>query len=481
MNPGKYWRITLGLIFALIISFSGAPGFAQETSADGPVYIVQEGDTLWSIALRFRVSMEDLARANGISDANQLTLGARLVIPGLEGIQGVLTTQVVPFGETLSSLSRRFQVPANTLIQLNHLTSPSELYAGTSLVIPEREDQVNDTQRAFVTAGRSLFELAISQDSNPWVYSLANDLSGTWSAIPGEVLHIPGMVNTTQNSDLPGALPETISKVELYPQPFVQGKTSQVQVSGQAGMSIEGLLNGQTFEFFPDEQGKLIGLVGIHAMTEPGLYPLAISGILPEGPPYFGAPFSFSQSVMVNSGDYYFDPVLVVPPETIDPAVTKPEDAEWAALAKPITPVKYWEGGFQSPAPDPFSECWPSLFGNRRSYNGSPYEYFHTGLDFCGGVGTQILAPAKGVVIFAGPLAVRGNATMIDHGWGVYTGYMHQTEILVSEGEQVEPGQVIGLVGGTGRVTGPHLHWEVWVGGVQVDPLDWLQQTIPSE
>jgi len=71
-------------------------------------------------------------------------------------------------------------------------------------------------------------------------------------------------------------------------------------------------------------------------------------------------------------------------------------------------------------------------------------------------------------------LTVRGNATYIDHGWGVYSGYLHQAEIYVSEGEWVERGQVIGKVGSTGRVTGPHLHWEIWVGGVPVEPLSWV-------
>jgi len=68
---------------------------------------------------------------------------------------------------------------------------------------------------------------------------------------------------------------------------------------------------------------------------------------------------------------------------------------------------------------------------------------------------------------------------MIDHGWGVFTGYMHQEEILVKEGDWVEKGQVIGKVGETGRVNGPHLHFEVWVGGDQVDPLDWLERAYP--
>ncbi len=74
---------------------------------------------------------------------------------------------------------------------------------------------------------------------------------------------------------------------------------------------------------------------------------------------------------------------------------------------------------------------------------------------------------------------VRGNATFIDHGWGVYTAYYHQKEIDVAVGQQVQAGQLIGQIGATGRVTGPHLHFEVWVNGIQVDPLDWLNNTYP--
>ena len=96
-----------------------------------------------------------------------------------------------------------------------------------------------------------------------------------------------------------------------------------------------------------------------------------------------------------------------------------------------------------------------------------------------GQIGNPIYAAAAGVVVFTGPLTVRGNATMIDHGWGVYTAYLHQSEILVKVGEHVEQGQFIGRVGNTGRVEGPHLHFEVIVGGVQVEPLQWLDQEFP--
>lgn len=474
------FRVVLVFVLVFVLFIPNTWSLAQEGETDEPVYVVQEGDSLWDIALRFRVSLEDLTQANGINDPSQLVAGTRLVIPGLEGVKGELVTETITYGDTLRSMSRYYRVPVDTIVQLNHLASPAELYVGSTLVIPMQDVESGANSRAMLAPGQSLLELAIAKGETPWAYVLANDLAGTWDIVPGDVLHLPVNDSTEQTSDGPSALPETIMSAALDTAQFVQGKAFSVRLSGDESLKLSGLFDSHEMHFYPDGNGNYVSLQGIHAMTEPGLYTMVLTATLPVEAPYLGAPFAFSQAVLVHDGDYFIDPPLTVSPETIDPAVTKPEDAQWAALAAPFTPQKMWEGVFQSPAPEIYKECWPSLFGNRRSYNGSPYIYFHSGLDFCGGVGTEILAPATGKVVFVGPLTVRGNATMIDHGWGVYTGYMHQSEILVSVGEYVEPGQVIGLVGGTGRVTGPHLHWEVWVGGVQVDPMDWLSSAFPS-
>jgi murein DD-endopeptidase MepM/ murein hydrolase activator NlpD len=184
--------------------------------------------------------------------------------------------------------------------------------------------------------------------------------------------------------------------------------------------------------------------------------------------------------VLVTTGNYRSE-TIYVEPATIDPSVTEPENNQIISTTSPVNTTRFWNGIFTSPAvyPDEFT----SFYGTRRTYLGLnsdlTVEGFHTGLDFAGGEGLQIFAPAPGQVVFSGPLTVRGNATIIDHGWGVYSGFWHQSERYVQAGDIVEQGQVIGLVGGTGRVTGPHLHWEVWVNGVQVNPFDWLDQTYP--
>jgi murein DD-endopeptidase MepM/ murein hydrolase activator NlpD len=154
-------------------------------------------------------------------------------------------------------------------------------------------------------------------------------------------------------------------------------------------------------------------------------------------------------------------------------------------MTLPANPTKYWSGEFISPAiAYADSTYFTSRYGTRRTYTAQESDLnitgaFHTGLDFGGGNGLALTSPAAGVIVFAGPLTVRGNATIIDHGWGVYSGFWHQSKIQVQVGQTVQQNEVIGLVGGTGRATGAHLHWELWVNGIQVDPLDWLIQAYP--
>ncbi len=462
-------RSLLALVLAAVIFSLPLQARAQDAQPTGPVYIVQSGDSLWSIAERFGVTVNDLVNANHLADANAIKTGDALVIPGLEGVTGRLETRQVAFGENLLSLSRRYQVPEDLLTHLNHLTSPAEIYAGKDLIIPvPQENSPELAQRAALDKGQSLLELSILQGVNPWQVVGWNHLAGEWAALPDDVLHLPG------DGTGPGALPTAVSSLVIDSLPFVQGRFSLLRVQTTSNMQLSGSLLGHSLNFFSLPEGGYVALQGVHALTQPGIYPLTLHGEL-DG----GAGFGITQYVEVDSGNYAVDPDLEVDPATIDPAVTQPEDAQWTALAQPATPDRLWEGVFSAPVAKDFASCWPSQFGNRRSYNAGAFKGFHTGLDYCGSVGNPIYAPAAGVVVFAGPLTVRGNATMINHGWGVYTGYMHQSEIQVQVGQRVEAGQQIGLVGNTGRVTGPHLHFEVWVGGVQVNPRMWLETPYP--
>jgi murein DD-endopeptidase MepM/ murein hydrolase activator NlpD len=236
--------------------------------------------------------------------------------------------------------------------------------------------------------------------------------------------------------------------------------------------------------FFSNADNQQVALQGVNAEADPGSTPFTLNGTFADG-----SSFNFQQSVLLISGNYPEADPLTVDPTTIDPKVTQPEDDMIKNLVTPATSTRYWTGLFLNPTKnyDVATEITAN-YGERRSYNNGALKNFHTGVDFGGGVGLPITAPADGKVVYAdGPLTVRGNTTIIDHGWGVYSAYFHQSEIDVKVGDTVKAGDIIGKVGNTGRVedanafvgAGAHLHWEIWVNGIQVDPLDWLSNQYP--
>jgi murein DD-endopeptidase MepM/ murein hydrolase activator NlpD len=139
-----------------------------------------------------------------------------------------------------------------------------------------------------------------------------------------------------------------------------------------------------------------------------------------------------------------------------------------------VTPDREWDGRFAAPADAPISD----VFGSQRIFNGvaqSP----HLGLDFRVPSGTPIAAMNDGTVLLARPLYFEGNFVVLDHGQGLLTLYLHLSVIQVKEGEVVKRGQIIGLSGGTGRATGPHLHVAVRWQGTYLDPARLMQLRLP--
>jgi murein DD-endopeptidase MepM/ murein hydrolase activator NlpD len=459
-------------ILVLLLIFPATSVTAQtSTPPAGPVYVVQEGDTLWDIASRFNVSVSAIQAVNNMSSQN-IFVGDSLVIPGLEGLSGTLVLKPVSFGETLQSLSRQYQVDPAILQKLNHIVSPAELYAGYELVILQQENQPAWTTRVSLGKQETMLELAVKAGSDPWTISQINDLSSPSAGLPGDIFYLPSGTSSAAFSGLPAA----IDSAKLDPLPLVQGATAQITVVTSQAVTLGGLLVDKPLHFFATDVNTQVALQGVHAMLDPGVYPLRLDVTKPDG-----SVQSFEQMVQVNSGKFPNDLALDVDPTTIDPAVTGPEDEWLLSLISVVTPKKYWSGVFQLPVD--IQDCIRSGYGDRRSYNGGALHNFHTGIDY--GVCSQahpfdIYAAADGVVVFTGQKAVRGNATIIDHGQGIFSAYYHQEEINVATGDTVKAGQLIGKIGATGRVTGAHLHFEVWVNGIQVNPLPWLDKPYPN-
>jgi len=457
------------VIQILILVIIVVPATIVQAQGGGPIYIVEPGDTLSGIARRFGTTLDAMIEANGIEDPSKLYPGAELTIPGFEGVTGVLTLQEVGLGEDLYSLSLRYDVSVDALARLNRLVRSDRLYIGQSLIVPEPSDGAlpGDDVGAFLPhLGETRLEIAVRAGINPWdLRRSAVDPLRVW-VMPGTPL--------TDSKGWRVSLPEPFTSISIEPLPVVQGHTVVLRAAVSSPIRLEGSLGDHQLTFFQTDEGEMVSLQGIHALAEPGLVDLELRIGLSEGEE---TGYVFSQPVMIADGDYGFQYLVGVPAETVDSENIQAEEEFVADLLAPATPDKLWEGSFDYPSRY-YTDEFIAVFGVRRNYNNGALIYYHTGVDFYGS-NVPIYAPARGVVVFTGPLLIRGNVTYIDHGWGVYSGYFHQSEMFVQDGDLVERGQEIGIVGSTGRSTGPHLHWEIWVGGVTVNPLDWVDPGYP--
>jgi murein DD-endopeptidase MepM/ murein hydrolase activator NlpD len=205
---------------------------------------------------------------------------------------------------------------------------------------------------------------------------------------------------------------------------------------------------------------------------QPGIYTMTITATEQTGTV---TPLTFN--VQVNSGFYGTQSVTLPASkqELLVPGVENNERSILESVTTGFTSERYFDGPMGLPA----AASMFSAFGARRIYNGQPIERYHTGADFAGVPGTPVLAAAPGRVVLADTMNIRGVAVILDHGWGVYTSYAHMNDRYVSIGEFVQAGQALGTIGSTGRATGAHLHWEVWVNGRPVDPMQWAIEAFP--
>jgi len=163
--------------------------------------------------------------------------------------------------------------------------------------------------------------------------------------------------------------------------------------------------------------------------------------------------------------------------ELIKPSAKKTE--EQRVLYRILTTKRssaLWEQRFIYPVENPRII---SPFGKRRLYyieNKFSFVRFHRGVDFKGSCGDPVIAPNNGVIVFADKRITTGYTVVIDHGHGVFSLFFHLSSFEAFAGNFVEKGEKIGEIGDTGIVEGPHLHWGIWVNGVYVDPLDWIEK-----
>jgi len=146
------------------------------------------------------------------------------------------------------------------------------------------------------------------------------------------------------------------------------------------------------------------------------------------------------------------------------------EGREIRKIYNKVTHQKHWGSHFVLPVKNKIT----SHFGTQRLFNGK-MKSFHKGVDLRAGVGDPIHAPAAGIITLSKDLYYTGNTVMIDHGYGLITLYAHMSKLKVKKNERVKQGQVLGLAGMTGRVSGPHLHWGAVIHQEKVNPMDLIK------
>lgn len=500
-------RNGLILLAAFLIQLL-VPLAAQESNdAAFTVHVVQRGENLFRIALKYNRFAEDIAEANGISNSDAISVGQRLIIPQAAGTPQQRITHVVAAGETLASIASIYGRSLAELTSLNRLSSADLIYAGQELTIVAGEDgaaseqsdseptsapsdsQVSPVATAVpsrgihhsfsrygdpatvfihtVKSGETLSEISLRYHQTIDALARANNMADPSFLSVGQRLTITGILLPQLTLELP----ESVVAFTIDPLVFLAGRSGRVELLTSEAATITGQFLGRELRVIKRDAGMRHNiLIGIPMFTKMSVYPLTL-----ELTNDMGQSSSIAANVQVISGGYGRQTIKIADSELLAPAVEEEEFALLALMTGGFNLERSWTARLSLPATASIN----AIFGTLRSYNGSPFNRYHGGVDFAGAPGTSILAAADGTVVMVDRLQIRGNTTVIDHGWGLFTLYAHQDETLVEPGADVTSGQVIGTVGSTGRSTGPHLHWESWLNGVNVDPMQWVEEDFP--
>jgi murein DD-endopeptidase MepM/ murein hydrolase activator NlpD len=254
----------------------------------------------------------------------------------------------------------------------------------------------------------------------------------------------------------------------ISPHTIRQGEAFVVAVDAPGAGFASVAFNGQILSLLR-EGSRFFTILGVDALTPPGPLPLIVSVADSAGTPVVQR----ETLITVTDAQWLIEVVELDESNSdlLDPLIL----AEDAAIRLPIqqveTPERHWNDIFDSPSTGVIT----SSYGFLRSYNQREPEEYHTGLDFGAENGAPVTAPNAGVIAWVGQTRRRGNGVLIDHGGGVFSGYYHMSEVFVEVGLVVNIGDFLGRVGATGLATGPHLHWEIIVHGITVDPVQWIR------
>lgn len=395
-----------------------------------------------------------------------IVLGALTILAGFEGsavpdAQAEGTRDVQP-GDTWPALAVRYGLEEDALRGANpHINSQRQPAIGDTLVIPE---YLAERKGQLIRLGDGgLVQTGAQFALSPWAIAIQNDLVSPYLPTFYRPLILPG---EGEIRDLPAG----VGRLEVTPVPaapgIALGLRGALTTHSTGETNIVGQLDGLPLAMTRSED-QFAGIVGTGAFYAGGSPELILR--TGSAPPWV-QPWKFEE----REWDYQ-ELTLTGEAAEIDQQSRDEERARLKELWAQVTPP-VWSTSFQTPIGDYLEVS--ANYGARRSYNGGPYLTYHEGVDFSAYAGTPVYAPAAGTVRLAERLYVRGGAVIIDHGLGIFSGFYHLSAVHAQAGQQVMPGDLVGEVGTTGLSTGNHLHWDLLINGIWVDPAAWQDQDL---
>lgn len=403
-------------------------------------YTISAGDTLFSIAKRYGLSVAELRAQNNLRD-DVARLYTVLNITPKAGFDAATSTPSA-------------QPKPNAAQKVQPVTKPS-----TKPATPATKPMVTNTQvvRYTIRRGDSLSAIANR-------YGITLEDLKSYNRLPnnvaplGKVLLIPGQAPSTQTVSWQGMQ-------IVLPSRLIAGQAFRVEFWGAQAAQLKVQFSGETEVLKPVYLGEqrylVLGRIPLGSKAQD--VSLRIGVLKHTLPLPVRADHRAVQSLGFETAEFLH----------MNASRAK-EDQKLAAIYAIRSP-QYWKKSFVAPAKGYIT----SPFGTPRRYTPKTPIAYHTGADYGTAVGTPIYATNRGRVALVAKYQVRGNITVIDHGLGVFSVYLHQSKVAVQVGDIVDRGQYIGAVGNTGLSTGAHLHWEMVVRGKHSEPRNWLGQLYP--
>ena len=469
--------ITLLLLFIFSIPFYS---FA-DNNVEFITHKVIKGDTLWSISKQYNISLELILAFNNIRNKDSLSIGQIIKIPQDNLSAANHTSHIVKKGETLWTIARQYNLTMDSILTTNNITNPELIYIGQQIKIPSYKNvtatpEKNVTNKPVINGNNSNNNINPPKNAEPIIYTVkAGDNLWNISRKYGVSVEVIISVNNLKEKDL-------LSLGQKLEIPAIGGGISKSNQKQEPTIVTYTVVKGDTLWSISRRYDvNMSTIISANNLKEISRLSIGQKLKLPITNMDIAKAEGYDQEAAAEEIIYY-----VKKGESLW-SISREYNVKLESIiaANNIKDASRISAGQQLRIPNvPGARSnicnfiWPV-----RGRITSPYgmrvisgrKDFHAGIDIGGPTGTNIVAAESGRVSYAGYMRGYGNVIILSHDGGYSTVYGHNSVNLVRKGQYVKRGSIIAKLGSTGNATGPHLHFEIRVSGKPVNPLSYLK------